>query len=252
MEEKARVIKRIKILVIFLAIVFSFIFIASNNYLNRPTATCFDGIKNQNEEDIDCGGSCLPCLALQGPIILEKFLFERPSKEFTVLAKIKNPNLTKNLKSMKIKVNFYDEKGALAQNFTFEDYILAQQEKYFVSDSINLFFKPSDFEILIEEPIWEQAKDISQRTVIDKKTIRLEDTEKKIIVEGEVVNFNPFNLDEVQVVTILFDDNLNIVGGGRTYLENILVRSRRDFRIEIPFSGGSLPREFIVESYVNI
>ena len=27
----------------------------------QPCATCFDGIKNQDEEDVDCGGVCQPC-----------------------------------------------------------------------------------------------------------------------------------------------------------------------------------------------
>ena len=26
-----------------------------------PAPTCDDGIKNQNEEEVDCGGTCLPC-----------------------------------------------------------------------------------------------------------------------------------------------------------------------------------------------
>lgn len=30
------------------------------NYITRP-ASCFDQIKNNNEEGIDCGGSCVPC-----------------------------------------------------------------------------------------------------------------------------------------------------------------------------------------------
>ena len=27
----------------------------------KPTATCYDGIQNQGEEGIDCGGPCAPC-----------------------------------------------------------------------------------------------------------------------------------------------------------------------------------------------
>ena len=29
----------------------------------KPLATCTDGIKNQGESDVDCGGSCEPCTA---------------------------------------------------------------------------------------------------------------------------------------------------------------------------------------------
>jgi len=30
------------------------------------TPSCYDGIKNQGEEDIDCGGPCLPCHCFDG------------------------------------------------------------------------------------------------------------------------------------------------------------------------------------------
>ena len=33
----------------------------------KPEETCFDGIKNQNEEGIDCGGVCKPCVELPAP-----------------------------------------------------------------------------------------------------------------------------------------------------------------------------------------
>ena len=28
---------------------------------NAFIETCFDGLKNQNEKDVDCGGICDPC-----------------------------------------------------------------------------------------------------------------------------------------------------------------------------------------------
>ena len=31
-------------------------------------STCSDGVKNQLEEGVDCGGPCPPCVDVQGPI----------------------------------------------------------------------------------------------------------------------------------------------------------------------------------------
>lgn len=33
---------------------------------NKDTATCTDGIQNQGEEDVDCGGPCPPCIKEPG------------------------------------------------------------------------------------------------------------------------------------------------------------------------------------------
>ena len=33
----------------------------SGGGINQPKESCFDGLKNQDEEGVDCGGSCKPC-----------------------------------------------------------------------------------------------------------------------------------------------------------------------------------------------
>ena len=42
-----------------------FVFYINNNISNRTGELCHDGVKNQGEEEIDCGGPCDPCGKLE-------------------------------------------------------------------------------------------------------------------------------------------------------------------------------------------
>ena len=57
-----RNIKQIIIALIFFSILFGFGFLIYSISI-KPDPSCEDGIKNQKEEGIDCGGPCLPCPA---------------------------------------------------------------------------------------------------------------------------------------------------------------------------------------------
>lgn len=61
-----------------------------------PVPTCSDGIKNGDEEDIDCGGSCSPCV-LSTKIIEQETLgiYPNPSTDLIVLKGVSVQNKTK-------------------------------------------------------------------------------------------------------------------------------------------------------------
>jgi len=88
-----RSIKRGKIIFIYIIIFAMMIFGVYS--LLKPAETCFDGIKNQNEAEADCGGVCVECvkkISAQDIVVKEKaFVYGGPGK-YDVLVKISNPN----------------------------------------------------------------------------------------------------------------------------------------------------------------
>jgi uncharacterized protein DUF6252 len=46
---------------LFVLFISFFIFFSCSKKDEIPVETCFDKIKNQNETDVDCGGTCKPC-----------------------------------------------------------------------------------------------------------------------------------------------------------------------------------------------
>ncbi|MBU6415055.1 hypothetical protein KGQ34_02340, partial [Patescibacteria group bacterium] len=61
-----------------------------------PQPTCFDNKKNQNEEEVDCGGVCAPCaLKHQEPLALSwpPRFFLIDEHRYDIVAELRNPNL---------------------------------------------------------------------------------------------------------------------------------------------------------------
>ena len=60
--------------------------------IRGPEGTCSDGIKNQNEEDVDCGGSCASCLVIPEDVRLLEVSVLAESGLNTVAFTLENAN----------------------------------------------------------------------------------------------------------------------------------------------------------------
>ena len=89
-----RLRKQVSILFVvflFLALVMTGVYYA----FLKPAPTCFDNIKNQDEEEIDCGGtSCIACeiKTLKQVEVTWAQLIPLGQNTYDLAAKIKNPN----------------------------------------------------------------------------------------------------------------------------------------------------------------
>ncbi|GIW65203.1 MAG: hypothetical protein KatS3mg093_182 [Candidatus Parcubacteria bacterium] len=95
---------------------------------------CFDGKKNFDEEDIDCGGSCPPC-ELKKFIPLRqyetKFLIY-DNKTFDLLGLVENPNKNLALKKLRYQFYIYDKQGILRATTSIRETILLPEEKRYL------------------------------------------------------------------------------------------------------------------------
>ncbi len=83
-------------------------------YLFEP-ASCFDGIQNQGEEGVDCGGPCVRiCTASVEPPRIEWVqAFEIGSGQYNAAAYVTNPNVTAGTPELSYTFLFYDERDQL-------------------------------------------------------------------------------------------------------------------------------------------
>lgn len=154
MDKRLR--KQIIVALVFLGI---FSLIGGGIYLNyRPAPTCFDGLRNQGEEGIDCGGPCIPCdLKYNPPLSLADvpvFLINQDNK-VDILFKITNLSQEWGAKEFSYKVmliGLNQEK----QEFIKSGFIFPHEIRYFVVSNITAAFKPLkvDVEILPQTIVW--------------------------------------------------------------------------------------------------
>ncbi|HEY6019001.1 MAG TPA: hypothetical protein VIY48_03645 [Candidatus Paceibacterota bacterium] len=78
-------------------------------------ASCFDGIQNQNERGVDCGGTCsLVCAADTKPLTV---LWARPfltaPNIYTATAYVTNTNVTAGAKAVRYSFQLFDDNNSL-------------------------------------------------------------------------------------------------------------------------------------------
>ena len=153
-----RIIKQIIIALITLGI---FSLIGGGIYLvHRPEATCFDGVQNQGEEGIDCGGPCISCeLKYDPPIFVSEdpIILINENNRIDVLFKLINLSEDWGAKHLSYKVIFKGDNEA-KQEFIKSGFILPHETRYFLASNLVLGFQPTnvDIEIIKEEINWAQ------------------------------------------------------------------------------------------------
>lgn len=83
-------------------------------YFVWPESTCFDGKQNQDEEKIDCGGQCSPCVAdAKDIMVLWTRVLKINEGVYEVASLIENPNVFYGLSVFKYTFKIYDSNNVL-------------------------------------------------------------------------------------------------------------------------------------------
>jgi hypothetical protein len=203
----------------------------------QPEATCFDGIKNQEEEKTDCGGPCLPCEKEREALeVVYQKIISTSENNFDLVAEIKNPNNNWGAKSIGYTLDIYnkqDENIVSKQGFL---YILPQENKYIVEPKIFLEEEPERVEFKIISTSWQRLggfRDLALR-IRDKKIQVGEDTQSRI--SGVISNNTNYDLNKVELVGIIFDAEKEIIAAGKTEVTTLLRNENRYFEINWPQS----------------
>src|SRR4051812_17152322 len=82
----------------------------------KTVPTCFDGIKNQNERGIDCGGVCtLVCpMDVKSIVPIWSRVFHTAGDVYSVVSYVENQNQDAGVKQIDYEVRIYDDHNILA------------------------------------------------------------------------------------------------------------------------------------------
>ena len=183
--------------------------------------TCFDGKQNQDEEGVDCGGSCAPCLGeINDLITIWSKPFELENGRYDAAALVENPNLSLSLPFFKYKFKLYDANNILIA--------LREGES---------FFNPGEQYVIFETDI-DTGKRIPKKafvefqTNLDWKKLEKEDLTLIISKKGfvnepyprlsiEIENKSLFPVKDVRSAAVLYDENKNAVAVSTTVIDSI-------------------------------
>ncbi len=202
--------------------------------LTKQAPTCSDGIKNQTETGIDCGGTCISCeLKNIKPIeFLGYSIMPLKSGKVSLLVHIKNPNETHHASLLSYKIRLFDENGIEREVFTGESSLAAGSEGY-LFEGQGRYSDPTDVKLEVTDVTWKSidAFSIPKLTLqdittnIDGLTVR---------VKGVVQNVSSFVAENVHIIAVLSGDYNEDVYASEMVLTRVLALGKEQFSVIFP------------------
>jgi len=223
MDNKRRLLKKIFIAIIYLAI---FTGLGTGIYfLARPTPLP------------------LPPAPTIYPIeIIWSQAFVAGPELYSVGAKIRNPNTNFGASYFSYTFYLYDENGTLLTAPTGDSFIWPGESKYIILGGINLTKAPVKTSLQLGEPAWHEVKDFKG---VDLTSGNINYGKSKVgsgkffSVDFTASNNTPYDLDKVYVSVIVLDKSELPIAAASTLLENLKSKERRSVSIPwfSPFPG---------------
>lgn len=223
-------------------------------WLFRVKPTCFDGIKNQEEEGIDCGSICekscpreLPKIT---PLKVANFEIVKGGNKCDLVVVVENPNSSLGAQQIpySIKWNQVVKRG--------EFYIYPSEKRYLTE--INMDCQNGEPELTIgDPPSWEFFRGY-EKPNLEFSDYKLNYTNTSGSYEfaelkGIISNKSPFDLKSVEIYAVIKDSGGETIAVNKTTVNSILVSERREFRIfwTHSFPEGGVPTLFTTTNLFN-
>ena len=200
----------------------------------RPPS-CFDRKMNQEEVGVDCGGPCARMCNSQ--ILPMKTLwartFEVSSNMWSALSYTENPNPTSYAKDAKYIFRIYDSDEVLIKEVEGSTYITHDPILPVFHGRIDLeglVAYRTEFE-WVENPVWYRVDDVYEVVVEEKKLIN---TATKPEIQATLLNKDPYLIEDIEVVAILYGVQKNAIASSKTYVDMISPRGKRNIAFSWP------------------
>ncbi|MER3570499.1 MAG: hypothetical protein C4348_02790 [Patescibacteria group bacterium] len=232
-----RFLKQLIYLLIFLSPFLIFVFLKTYTVL-KPEPTCFDNIKNQGEEDVDCGGPCPPCeIKNLDPLIKYPVKFVKyPDESIDVFAKVFNPNKEWSLKELEYSFKFYDKNNKLVFQTEKKKIPLGNNEtKYIVEQNLKIpYFEKIELELIIDPFKWIKEQKIKPDLIYYEPKI-IKNNLNQNILKFSVFNKSIYDYPNIEGLVFLYNENKEILGIIKFNLE-IKEKELKEINLIVPFN----------------
>lgn len=226
-----RVFKQIVIVLIFVVCLGVIVF--AGYWIFRPSPSCGDKIKNQEEEGIDCGGPCPVCELAEikeiGVLRIEAVAGE--AGFYDVVAQIKNPNQNYGSGRLPYQFNLFDEQNRLIGEFAGESFILPNQTKYLVRLKLKTAAPLNKVKLVFGDIEWQKSDDYQppQLALQQKEYLILDEEAVYSRAKAVVINKTNFDFDKIDIDILLFDASRRLIGLNATEVRSLPAGQERGF-----------------------
>ena len=184
--------------------------------------TCFDGKKNGDEAGRDCGGSCRILCQSQAlsPEVLWSRAFQIVPGVYNLVAYIENPNIQSEVLVAPYSFKVYDQNNELFLERTGVTKIPQRKTFAIFEGTVRTDGK------IPSRVVFEFTRGLSwQKTLGPEPSIEIQSTvltgtDETPRIDAVLENDSLDDLEEVEIVAIIFDSDNNAIHSSRTVLDN--------------------------------
>lgn len=208
----------------------------------REEATCFDGIKNQDETAIDCGGSCIACEVSEAKLETgEVIILPVGDDRITVFTEVKNP--AEHGAFFEYQIDIISSSGGVPESVEGASFVAPNSRRYIVLPGVSI--SPADAgsaKISLKEVKWdtEGKADIILLDLFGVQTVIKGD---EAIVVGSIVNRSGEIVREAKLTAVLFGKDKEVLTASSVTLRNIGILGEIPFKIFLPVPDKPVSKE---------
>lgn len=205
---------------------------------NLPEPSCNDNRRNQGEEEIDCGGPCVPC-ALRRQKDLEIF-WARFAKvrenTYDVAAEIRNPNVKLAASAITYEFKLFDTAGAAVAARQGKTFIYPGEIMHLAEIGLISGRSIAKVALSIRDAEWILAETIGPDLIAGSKEYAVEEEGggRRSAVKAIIANRTIRDIPDIAVGVLVFDDQGNLLGVHRTAIEEIQAGQSRPVKFIWP------------------
>jgi hypothetical protein len=238
MEKRKK--KKYIIILIYLLLFLVIVFWIFN--LNQKQPTCNDGISNQLEKGVDCGGPCAPCEENISAIDLKIKNIEwvdTARGNFDTVVTVENPNDILGASMIRFRLKYLNNRGELIKETHWMDnFILPNEEKYFLVQEVevNNFSK---VEVEFGDIVWKKFTIKQQNPRLEVILTEFSNSFQQDLsgfyrVRGTLVNDSALDCEYVKIKVVLRDETGQLLSTNSQVLNALHSKEKRDFDIPFP------------------
>lgn len=227
--------KRTIIIAIFLAVFLMVVWFIY--YLLKPAPTCTDGVKNQNEEQVDCGGVCGKCEKIIAQDLTSQesgFVSSGAVNKYDLYSRVSNPNNIFGSSEFQYEFRVKNSSGQVIATRTGKGFILPGESKYAVQNNVETDKVPDSVEFIISNTNWIEFKDYYEKPqlkIINKQYSPIMSGVGFSEAIGLLKNESPYDFSLISIDVILKDAQDKVIGLNSTEMRTVKSGENRDFKV---------------------